>query len=230
MSKTIKPVIKESFMLRRIVPKDLAAKYFKGEFLNRKVPQTKIKTSKNFVKLGKELGKDRSYEVYRFRDKSNNAQTILTTNHSFYEQKDGEMNNLIRCRYCMRNNMKDPVGIPISMNVDNTGKATFVCIDPCCDFGCAFSHLKRITAQNKFYVGPMYMNAEQLLNCMYCRMHPDKRGEMIQAKPDFDLLRNNGGPLTDEEFDSGSAKYISMPNIIVLPAKKQFIKLHRRRN
>ena len=55
---SIKPVGKESFMLRRIVPKDIALKYFKGLYLNKTLPKKKIKTSKKFVTLGKEIGKN----------------------------------------------------------------------------------------------------------------------------------------------------------------------------
>ncbi len=108
-----------------------------------------------------------------------------------------------------------------------TDEATFTVIDPCCDFGCAFSYLKRITLGNRFYKGPLYMNAEQMLNCLYYRMHPDRYGEAIMEKPDPDLLRNNGGPLTDEEFDNSAAEYVSVPNVVILPAKKQFLKLNK---
>lgn len=222
---SIKPIIKESFMIRRIIPKDIALKYFKGEFLNRTLPKNKILTSHNFIKMGKEIGTNAKYEVFRFVDKSNNPQTILTTNHSSYSNNLSN-NTLIRCRYCMRNNMKNPVGIPISMNFASE-KLTFACIDPCCDFGCAFSYLKRKNLQNRFYIGPLYANAEQLLLCFYYRTYPEKKGEPIKEKPHFDLLKSNGGPLSNEEFDKGSAKYISIPNIIILPAKKQFIKLNK---
>ena len=222
---SIKPVIKESFMLRRIIPKNLALEYFKGKFLNRQLPKNKIKTSTNFVKMGKEIGRNSDYEVYRFIDKTNNPQTILTTNHTSYAQKPA-VNTLIRCRYCMRNNMKNPVGIPVSMEITDS-KVIFACVDPCCDFGCTFSYLKRLNLQTRFYKGPLYSNAEQLLLCLYYRIHPDRKGEHIKEKPDFDLLKSNGGPLTDEEFDKGSAKYISIPNITILPAKKQFIKLNK---
>ena len=223
---SIKPVGKESFMLRRIVPKDIALKYFKGLYLNKTLPKKKIKTSKKFVTLGKEIGKNSESEVYRFIDKSNNPQTILTTNHSYYSLTSANK-GLIRCRYCMRNNMKDPVGIPIYMEIDHDDNVTFACLDPCCDFGCAFSYLKRLNLQSRFYTGPLYANAEQLLLCFYYRIYPDRKGEPIKGKDHFDLLKSNGGPLTDEEFDKNTAKYISIPNVTVLPAKKQFIKLNK---
>lgn len=222
---SIKPVIKETFMIRRIIPKDMALKYFKGEYVNRTLPKKKVKTSSNFIKIGKELGTNSDYEVFRFIDKTNNPQTILTTNHSSYT-KNPANNPLLRCRYCMRNNMKNPVGIPISMEIKG-GKCTFACIDPCCDFGCAFSYLKRLNLQSRFYTGPLYANAEQLLLCFYYRMYPDRKGKTIKEKPEFDLLRSNGGALTDDEFDKGSAKYIPIPSIKILPAKKQFIKLNK---
>lgn len=234
ISNADKPIVRitETFMLRKINPKEIVKKYFKGEYINRGLPKNKIKINTNFVKLGKQIGPDSSSEIYRFTDKSNNAQTILTTNHTSYQfemdKNRGKLvdSPLIRCRYCKRNNMSNPIGIPISMQIDKHNNVIFALIDPCCDFGCAFSYLKRKTEGNRYYRGPLYMNAEQMLNCLYYRVHPTKHGKSIQEKPDPDLLRSNGGPLTDEEFDSNSAKYFPLPTVTILPAKKQFLKLN----
>ena len=191
--KNNKPIVRvlENFLLRRIHPKEIAIKYFKGEYINKTLPINKIKFNKNFVKLGKNIGSDSNSEVYRFTDKSNNTQTILTTNHSSYsfalDKSRGKTSDkpLIRCRYCQRNNMTDPVGIPISMEI-NDNHTFFVLVDPCCDFGCAFSYLKRKKTGNRYYKGPLYMNSEEILNCLYYRVYPDKKGTLIQEKPDPD--------------------------------------------
>ena len=120
--------------------------------------------------------------------------------------------------------MKTPVGLPVAMEI-NGDHVTFTVVDSFCDFGCAFSFLKRQLCLSREYRGPLYMNSEQMLYSMYYRMHPDKVGERIVEKPDWDLLRENGGPLTDEEFDGISAHYVPITSVITVTGKKQYLKV-----
>jgi len=229
MLKTVNHV-SGGFTIRKISPKEIADFYFKGQYVNRSMPDSKIRGSTGLVKLGKEMGKDPSSEIYRFLDKSNNSQSILTTNHALYRYILDVQNNksvdkpILKCKYCKRNILKTPVGLPISMIIKGD-ETHFVVIDSFCDFGCMFSHLKRKNMENRFYKDPLYMNVEQLMYCMYYAMYPDRTGTTIKDKPDWDLLRENGGPLTNEDFDSNCAEYVSVPSVIVLPSKKQYIKM-----
>ena len=234
MSKTNKSVIhvSESFTIRKIFPKDMAIRYFKGEYDNRNLPDFKIQTSNALVKIGKNIGKDSSSEVYQFVDRANNNQSILTTNHSLYkyvqDTQSGKQLELpiLRCKYCKRCNLKKPIGLPISMTITENNEAIFNVIDSFCDFGCAFSYLKRRNSESRMFQGPLYMNSEQLLYCLYYRVYPERVGQYIRDKPDWDLLRENGGPLSSEEFDSNASEYIPIPSVITLPSKQQYLKLH----
>lgn len=216
--------IAESFTIRKIDPKQIGLKYFKGEYDERKLPKYKVKTSTSLKNSRKEIGIDYSSEIYRFLDRSSNNQIILTTNHSLYKysQEEGER-PILHCKYCKRLVSKTPIGLPIKMEREDD-KVVFSVLDSFCDFGCCFSFLKRRVSENRAYKGSLYMNAEQILYCMYYRMHPDKMGTSILEKPDWDLLKENGGPLTDEEFDSDNVSYVSLPSIVVLPSKKQYVK------
>ena len=241
MSKTKPTVIRvsESFTIRKIAPKDINIRYFKGEYNNRGLPNVKIRTSTFLGKIGKEVGKNSSSETYRFVDRCNNNQTILTTNHTMYNFVMASQINtsnpslaknklnmpILKCKYCKRSITKSPIGIPISMTLQ-ADEAIFSVIDNFCDFECAFSYLKRRTSENRFYKGPLYMNAEQLLYCMYYRMYPDRTGQSIREKPDWDLLRENGGPLSNEEFDTSASEYVPVTSVIMLPSKKQYLKLN----
>lgn len=232
MKKTTVFSVSENFSLRKIDPKDMAIKFFKGEYVNRKLPETRIKSGGTLLKISKNVGKDITSEIYRFKDKNNTNQTIYTTNHDLYKfhtDKTGEKPN-IRCKYCKRSNLKNPMGLPISMEIHETeedSKIYFTVIDSFCDFGCTFSYLKRKTGQSRLYSGPLYSNAEQILYCLYYRIYPDKFGEDIKSKDDWDLLKENGGPLSDEEFDSGSAQYFNIPSVTVAPVKKQYFKYNK---
>lgn len=264
--------IQESFSLRKIDPKVLAQRFFRGDFQNRSLPEMKIKNSLTLFN-NKDIGKDKNSEVFSYKDKNNNSQTIYTTNHALYKyvteqikekekEKENEVNAdgkneknekenseekkedkntkkkglalkelnalkdtpLLKCKYCKRGNMKRPIGLPISMSRDGKN-VWFDVIDAFCDFGCAFSHLKRRTGGARMYKGILYSNAEQLLHCLYYRVYPDRIGQSIKEKPEWDLLRENGGPLTNEEFDCETAEYIPVPSAILFPSKKQYMKL-----
>jgi len=222
--------VAENFTLRKIDAKNIALKFFKGEYSNRNISDKKIKRPA-LLKIGKDVGNDISSEVYRFKDKGNNNQTIYTTNHALYsyitKKNEGKMSELpiLKCKYCKRGSLKSPIGLPISMEIDKDN-VSFSVIDSFCDFGCAFSYLKRKKTESRLYRGPIYANAEQLLYALYYRVYPDKFGENIKDKPDWEMLRENGGPLTNEEFDSESSEYFSIPSITINSAKKQYIKLN----
>lgn len=219
----------ENFTIRKIDAVKTLQRYLAGEFTQRSLPD-KIKTTGGNVSLGKAVGKDASSEIFRFVDRSNNNQTIVTTNHALYQHHANLANKgvseppLLCCKYCKRRNLKSPIGLPVSMEIVQT-KAFFTVIDAFCDFGCCFSFLKRNLSLRREYRGPLYMNSEQMLYTMYYRMYPEKVGERIREKPDWGLLRDNGGPLSDEEFDNGSARYVPVDSIVTFPGKQQYIKI-----
>jgi len=222
--------IPESFTIRKIDPKILAIKFFNNEFDNRVIPEKKIKNVSQLLKIGKNIGTDISSEVFRFKDKGNNNQSIYTTNHALYDYAVKTANGkscevpILKCKYCKRKILKNPTGLPIAMEIENEN-ISFSVIDSFCDFGCAFSNLKRRLGENRSYRGPLYENAEQLLYTLYYRVYPDKFGTKIKDKDDWDLLRENGGPLTDEEFDSEAYSYIPVPTVTIFPVKNQYIKI-----
>tara|TARA_R110002153_G_scaffold160473_1_gene312830 strand:- start:574 stop:1269 length:696 start_codon:yes stop_codon:yes gene_type:complete len=219
--------VAENFTIRKISPKDIAARFFKGEYVNRTLPQKKIKNIAPLMKIGKNVGDNVSSEIYRFKDKGNNNQTIYTTNHSLYNYSISENTELpiIKCKYCKRNIMKNPVGLPISMEFSG-GDVSFTVIDSFCDFGCTFSYLKRKNGENRCYRAPLYENAEQILYAFYYRIYPDRVGKNIKDKDDWDLLRENGGPLSNEEFDNENSVYVPIPSVNIIHTKRQFFKLN----
>lgn len=229
MKKTTVFRVSENFTLRKINFKEMAIKFFKGEYVNRKLPETQIKKSGTLLKISKNVGKDITSEIFRFKDKNNNNVTIYTTNHElykYYANEDGEKPN-VKCKYCKRSNLKNPMGLPISIEIYKNNDINFNVIDSFCDFGCTFSHLKRKTGQSRIYSGPLYTNAEQILYCLYYRLYPDRIGENIKSKDDWDLLKEHGGPLTDEEFDFESAQYFKIPSVTTAPVKKQYFKYNK---
>lgn len=220
-------------MLRRIDPDVMFKKYRAGEFVSLKIPNNKINVSLAFTNTSNRIGKDHNSRMFRFNDKTNVGQIVATTNHGAYQygkdlnENKTPTNRILRCRWTGRE-IKDrvPIGIPISMEKNlQTGEIVFHVDDTYSNFGCALAGLKRFHFCHRIYRDPLYMNAEQLLHCMYYAMYPDKKGTRIVEAKDPRLLEINGGPLTDEEYDDENYEYVQMPNVAVLPLKRQFFKL-----
>jgi len=227
--------ITDNLVLRRIDPVIILRKYLAGDFKNVRIPKNKVTLSTAFVNLNQKIGTDQTYEVYRFNDKANSGQIIVTTNHEQYKcakdnntkdsNKDSEP--VAHCLWCRREIKTNPIGIPISMETDrHTGNVLFNVEDTYDTFGCALASLKRIYSCHYMYKDPLYMDAEQLLHCMYHKMHPDKIGTRIVEAHDWRLLKSNGGPLNDEEYDNNQCVYIQLSNVVLVPIKRQYIKLN----
>lgn len=224
--------ITDTLMLRRIDPVSMIKGYLAGDFKKLGMPQTKVTMSSAFVNLGQRVGTDSSSEIYRFNDKTNQGQLIITTNHEQYkhakEQSEGKNTepSVVNCKWCNRLIKGPTLGIPISMSVNkHTSEVRFNIIDFHHSFECALATLKRRYSTFRMYKDPLLMDAEQMLHCMYYKMHPKKKGTRIREALDPDLLVNNNGPLTEDEWESDQHTYISVPNVVLVPVKKQYIKL-----
>lgn len=224
--------ITENLVIRRIDPIIILRRYLAGEFKNVRIPSGKVTLATQFVNLSQRVGTDQTSEVYRFSDKTNSGQVVVTTNHEQYRYaKDGidagENKPLAYCVWCRREIKTTPIGIPIEMEIDrHTDKTIFNVEDTYDTFGCALAALKNIYSCHYMHKDPLYMDAEQMLHCMYHKMHPDKISDRIIEANDWRLLKSNGGPLEDEEFDSDLSGYIQIPNVVTVPVKRQYIKLN----
>lgn len=234
--------ITESLMLRRIDPVDMLRRYLAGDLIKIEIPKDKISISSSFIDLSQRIGNDSSSRSYRFNDKTNSGQIIVTTNHnefnSFKDLTEGKLaegklpegrqpeKGKRWCLWSKREITGESIGIPIAMDIDRyTNKITFYVEDTYYNFGCAMAALKRNYLCHRHYKDPLYMDAEQMLHCMYYRLYPEKIGTRIVEAKDWRLLDLNGGPLTEEEYDSDQQSYIGIPNVVIIPIKRQYIKL-----
>lgn len=220
--------ISENLVIRRIDPVAMLQKYLAGEFKNVAITKDSVTLSKAFTNLNQRVGSDQTSEIYRFNDKTNSGQLIVTTNQEQYEyakDKKGDQ-PYTECLWCRREIKTKPIRIPIEMEKDKySGDTIFRGNDDTFDnFGCALAALKHLYSCHYMYKDPLYMDAEQMLHCLYHMMHPDKMGTRIIEARNWKLLKPRG-PLTDEEFDNEQYGYVELPNVVVVPTKRQFIKL-----
>lgn len=222
--------IAETLILRRIDPVLILRKYLAGDYKNTIIPTEKITLSKAFLNVNSKIGNDQTSELYRFSDKTNSGQLIITSNHEQYKYSCDTINNdkpISYCKWCRREIKGIPLGIPISMEKERNSNIVYFNVEDTYDtFGCALASLKRIYSCHYMYKDPLYMDAEQLLHCLYHKMHPNRLGTRIKEAGDWRLLKYNGGPLEDEEYDSEQYQYVQLTNIVTVPIKRQFIKLN----
>ena len=220
----------DNLVLRRIDPVIILRKYLAGDYKKVTIPKNKTVISKTFTNINHAIGTDQTAKIYRYKDKQNSGQIILTTNHEQYQHfqdKDKtKAKPIAYCRWCRREIKGQPIGIPISMTVNNFTKDTIFHIEDTYDtYGCVMASLKNIYGCHSRSRDPMYMDTEQILHCMYHMLNPDKWGERIVEAKDWRLLDINGGPLTSEEYDKQNVTYSKIPNVILAPIKQQYVKL-----
>lgn len=225
--------ITENLLIRRIDPVNMLQKYLSGEFKNTTIPSDKVTLSAAFVNLSQKVGSDQSSETYRFSDKTNSGQVIVTTNHEQYHYSKegidmGEERPISHCLWCRREIKTKPIGIPVEMETDkHTGNTIFNVEDTYDKFGCALAALKKFYSFHYMHKDPLYMDSEQMLHCLYHKMYPEKIGTRIIEANDWRLLKINGGPLNEDEFDNDpSSIYVQIPNVVTVPIKRQYIKLN----
>lgn len=218
--------ITETLMLRRIDPVEMLRQYLLGEYKTLIIPNNKVVLCSNFINLNQKVGNDPNSRVYKFNDKTNYGQVIVTTNHNQYSDFRENIKSKKICLWSRREIKGEAIGIPITMEFDShINKVTFYTEDTYADFESAMAGLKRFYYCHRNYKDPLYMDAEQMLHCMYYRMYPNKVGSRINEAKDWRLLDINGGPLTEEEYDSEQHGYIQIPNVVIIPTKRQYVKL-----
>lgn len=225
----IQPVLScvPSFTLRAIDPLQILQQYLDGEFAEVTNIPSKVTTVKGTSILTQGYGADVNSEVYVVRDKNNNQQTIITTNHEAYSaMKDGNLYQPKRCCWCRKKFTPNeaPVGIPTYFLKDEKGKTIFYCDRlECNTYECALAVLRN-GQQVRQRKDPLYMDSEQLLK-LQCKM--DTGHDNLQEALDWRLYHKNGGHLSDEEYFRGTHKYRRTSNIVSLPIKVAYIQQPR---
>lgn len=204
--------ISETLMLRRIDPIVMLTRYLAGDFKSLKIPTSKVAISSAFINLNQSVGINSTSEIFKFNDKTNAGQLVITTNHNqykYYKEKNEGKNPpkpISLCGWCRRNIKNAPIGIPTSMTISNN-MVIFDVEDTYDTFGCALAALKKIYGCHRIHKDPLYIDAEQLLHCLYFKMYPEKQDTRIREAPDWRLLKINGGPFEDSEYDSDRYEY-----------------------
>jgi len=209
-------VYKPSFVLKGILHKEVIQNYKNYEEISmldiiKKLGKTEINIASSI--LSTKISENPYSNQYIVRD-SQIQEKFVTDNCEVFTKflnSDGtEISG--NCDWCKRKINKG-FGVPIRM-IKKDDTYIIYCIGKCCGYRCAFSRWRY-----KYYIdrNSRFCHGEQILKFLFFKQYNGK--ELIEA-PDPDLLKENGGSLTYEEFDSH--EYILTPNIIFAPIKQEY--------
>ena len=91
-----------------------------------------------------------------------------------------------------------------------------------CRGECLYSGYKREFTGSCVYRDPLYLNSEQMIHLMYRIMYPD--APPLREALHWKLLKENGGPLSSEEYYQGSHYYQRSTNLVTIPVKVEYFK------
>lgn len=241
--------ITPTFLLKGIDPIKILSDYIGGKYNNMVNINLKPKITKSVtpISIVPKYGTSTEDQIYIYKDKSNINQTVVTTNHEAYTRVKAYYNNeglqrsqimkvgteasteiTKECMWCRTEIKGEALGIPISIEILQdrvTEEKAYVFHidgnDDYCCFECCFSGYKRLNPSSVIYRDPLYMDAEQMLKFMYSCIYPHA-GPLREAQ-DYRLLKRNNGPLTEKEFFNETHAYVRTSNIILLPAKIEYL-------
>lgn len=129
-----------------------------------------------------------------------------------YETEDPP-ENIKPCGHCRRI-PKTPMGLPILLKPQLcfSELLCFVCEGIYCNYRCAMAAAIRRDSRSALSPSPLEGDSRRLLRIMFDNQFPGA-SELIPA-PDPLKLRQYGGELTDEEYDSGTFTYQRTQNVV----------------
>lgn len=216
-------IIKPTFLLKGIDPFSLTEEYHKGNIL-RDLSLEKKKIAS--VVLTSNRGKSFRDAIYTFRNKDNFINTIATTNAKSFSFVDSDGTTIKggQCMNCLDHFTHEGLGIPVTIKEDRNGKIIVHTISKTCDFRCTLRQIRLLQQQPYRYRKVNFTHSEQILKLIYRKMHPDAP-QLIEA-PDPLLAEWNGGSLNREEYKDSRFIYIHIPNLCLIPAKEQFMRIN----
>ena len=209
------------FLLRGVDMSNILQKYQSGIYVDFDVNKLSKVTMSHIPIEFDNNGTSPDDQTYFYTDRSNQRQSIITTNHQNFTvyKKTSKYVEKYYCMWCRQSSVCHYVGIPIKMEWDpKTKRSIFYVEHNYCSFDCCFAHLK-INSLRLMYQDCIYMDSESMLRILFHLINP---GKELKAAPDWTLLQNNGGPLSVEQFNSDKVVYQHLPNIIIIPGKSEY--------
>jgi hypothetical protein len=204
-----------SFLLRGVEPKHVIDELLQGKHKGvAKVPKSEVSSS--LVSHANEAAtSDRSSERLTIALGRHKVYIVTTEQRVLDAYQQGTTPRLL-CKWCRLHIDGSWVGIPVS-HVKKGQEEFFYTTGAYCCYSCAYAHLRCILSQYRASAhSSKYINSEQYLKYLFHQQHP---GEELYASPDWNLLEDNGGPLSKQDFFAKSSKYVPLASMKIVPTK-----------
>lgn len=222
------------FVLKGVRPDEIFKKFWSGAYrsldLKNIARDQKVAISTNTLTIATNIGLGPESEIYTYRDRYNNIQTVLTVNHQMMQNATKENHQLPIggiCDYCRQNYKHATCGIPVKYEeeVVHHGSMPLVhyrfFVDGFfCSYNCGLAYIRHELGKSIRYRNPFYMDSEQLLFFMYNLQYPEK---ILKQSPDWHLLQPRG-PLSAEQYYQNLYIYKRAINISFQPIKPQYFR------
>lgn len=225
---------KPVFVLRQVNAVELIKRYNEGAFSQVKdLPSAKIEVAKSTAIMAPTHGKSLQEPTCAIKDRMDKSIIMYTDNVSNFEtftKSGGVPPKGGRCEWCRRLFTNESQGVPIAfkegeaISANKNGAPYYAFWDEgtFCSYRCVLAHIlmfKEIGPQQR---DPLYLNSEATLRFRFSLEYPNV--EVLLPAPDYRLLKENGGSLTDEEFDGTKYTYLRTANVVIIPCKVAYIR------
>lgn len=228
--------IKRTILLKSIDPVALYEKYKNGYTSQLTIPNDKTKML-DPIKLDYQMGLTQHDPRHEITDSSNHKCRFFTTNINdymkFYDNaqftreciKEDEMVNCQLPGCHEKINKKQSIGIPFHMEVlikDQKCQHVIFSVE---GYYCSFEHMYQIVKSKismpKRYFDGNFTDVDHHARLMFHLMYPNEK--FIMKTSDTTLLSQHGGSLDADDLKKH--RYVSIPGVITLPAKRQFLQI-----
>jgi hypothetical protein len=224
-----KIVLKKNLILKNIDPYEVVRKIFDGTLM---ICTKKIKIDVTEIIADINIGPNCEYEVYEHTNNNNKKIRTFTINQKAYQAMKDSMKNEgsynekylrglnFSCDWCHQHFNCIPWQIPIKLLMNEYDKDcyTFYGDGVYCTKECMYADYKNNYDNKLNYKDGLYIETYSLIKLL-CNL---KNEEFPIAAPHWKLLQANGGPLPDLDFYGNKNIYNPVPNIVMLPCKRQF--------
>lgn len=226
------------FVLRQVNVVDLIQRYNNGEFTKvAKPPSSKIDVVKSAPIMAPTYGKTMHEATCVIKDRMDKSIIIYTSNVNNFEtftKSNGTMPKGGRCDWCRRTFTQESQGIPIAYKEEEALRLgengvlvsqnyyAFWDEGTYCTYRCVLADIIKFKEVGPQQRDQLYLNSESALRFRFSLQYPE--AGPLKPAHDYRLLKENGGSLTDEEFDSDKYVYLRTSNVLLIPAKVAYIR------
>lgn len=222
--------INPTFLLKGVDPVELVKKYVSGNF-NSQFNKSKIPRAKNNISIIPSNRTGSQDPVFSVKDRFNNFIIISTSNHENFKvftESGGELKKGGICDRCHKTFEHTGIGYPVKYNEksvlsNDRYRIIYVFyIEGCfCCFEHCLEYVNLMLSQPLTQRDNMLNDAASALKFMHSLIYP---GQTLLSSNNPCLLKNNGGSLTEEEWEDKRYIYVPTDRLLLIPVKREHIR------